>query len=302
MSSIPDAGIPVVGLDALQEVVDHDLAYAAVELALGAIANEEMDAAEELALKLRNDGELHIKGGWLTSQPSVVFKLATGGFPNGGNSGCSLLIDAETGKPSMILDDGGYLTEMRTAAAGAVAANRLALAGPLNVAILGTGLQARFQLEALRNQRELSSVSIWGRTPAKAQAMAEEVSATAHDTIAEAVANADLIVTTTTATDPILFAEHLRPGVHITAMGADMLGKRELAADVFDRATLVVADDITNCSHVGELQHVPEAAANAVSLAGLEFDRSATDITIADQCGLGAYDAAIAALALERLI
>ena len=298
--------LPTIDLDELQQVVDHDLAYGAVRTALDAIAADAIDMPNESALKLRDGGEIHIKGGRLISQPYIVFKVAAGGFASEGNAGCSILLDAETGAPAILLNDRGWLTEMRTAASGAVAADLLAVDGDLNVAILGTGIQARYQLEALKVRRNLTSVRVWGRSSAKTRALADEVGAVACASIEDAVVDADLVVTTTSATEPILLGHHLRPGMHITAMGSDMAGKRELAAEVLAQADIIAGDDPSHCALVGELQHAPEHLERTVGLALLSANtstmrRSRADISVADLCGLGAYDAAIACAALAQL-
>lgn len=297
--------IQIVGLEAIKAAVDHEAAYRAVRLAFEGIAAGSIEAPDELAFVLSNGGEMHIKGAHLQSSKWIVFKVASGGFPLGGNSGCSMVIDAETGEPAMILNDGGWLTEMRTAAAGAVAADLLAVPGPLSVAILGTGFQARFQLAALRARREVTDVRIWGRTPANAEALAAEVSARPFATVADAIDGADVVVTTTSARSPIVHGEHIKAGMHITAMGADMVGKNELAADVLDKATIIAADDIHTSSRVGELQHAPGHVARATSLAAFVDSgggrQSASDVTVADLCGLGAFDAAMAGAVMASL-
>lgn len=297
--------IRTIDLATIQNIVDHDVAYRAVRQALEAIAAETIEAPDELAFVLSHGGEMHIKGAHLQSSPWIVFKVASGGFPQGGNSGCSMVIDGQTGAPAVILNDNGWLTEMRTAAAGAVAADVLAVPGPLSVAILGTGLQARYQLAALRAKREVVEVRVWGRTSAKADALAEEVSATACATVSEAVAGADVVVTTTSARTPILQGTDITQGQHITAMGADMVGKNELGSEVLDRATIIAADDLHTSARVGELQHGPQHVGRAIALATLVAEgggrQSVDDITVADLCGLGAFDAAIAGAVMDAL-
>ena len=295
----------VIDLPTIQSRITHAATFDAVTRALTAIARSEVEAPEELAFTLNNGGEIHIKGARLAESPWVVFKVASGSFPHGTASGCSIVVEATTGVPTALLDDGGWLTEMRTAAAGAVAADVMAVNGPLRVAILGTGGQARFQLAALRDRRELTEVRVWGRDASKAVALAAETNSQSAASVDEAVDGVDLIVTTTSAREPILYAHHLRPGVHVTAMGSDMKGKRELHHAVLDAATVIAAEDISTAARVGELQHTPQHVDRAVPLAALvadaepgEWSRKPGDITVADLCGIGAYDAAIAGVAL----
>lgn len=296
----------IVGLEALQRVMDHGGAYEAVQRAMEAVAVDTIIRPEEMAVTLDPAGDVHVKGAHIVDSGWIVFKVATGSFPGAPNSGCSILLDAATGAPTFIFDDGGWLTEMRTAAAGSLAADLLVPQGPLRVAMLGTGIQARYQLAALRQRRTIDELRIWGRTPERADVLATEVGGQVMAEIGEAVSGANLVITATTATEPFLLLDHLDSGVHITAMGADTVGKSELDPAILDRADAIVADDIETCSRVGELQHRPNLAGRAISLArlsaGLEPGRtSPDDITVADLCGIGAYDAAIAGLAAKRL-
>lgn len=290
----------------VQAVIDPASAYEAVTAALEALATGQVETPGEIAVRVQPSGDVHVKGAHIRGTAWIVFKVASGSFPDAPNSGCTMLLRASTGAPEIIIDDGGWLTEVRTAAAGAIAADALAKPGPARVAILGTGLQARFQLEALRNRREVTATSVWGRNPDKADRFAAAQNATACRTVAEAVDGADIVVTTTSATEPFLHADLLEPGMHITAMGSDTVGKRELGTGVLDAADIVVADDPDVCVRVGELQHATEHLGRTVPLAsvvaGIVPGRTTpTDITVADLCGIGTYDAAIAGLAASRL-
>ena len=197
----------------------------------------------------------------------------------------------------------------------ALAADLLARPDASRVALLGAGAQARFQLEALLDVREISDVQVWNRTPERAEGFAAAVRAelglpvTVARDVRSAVEQAEIVVTTTASRVPLLYADWLQPGTHVTAMGADFPDKRELAADVLERADVVAADRVEVCARVGEVHHgladgVLERAA-VLELADLVVGRvpgrtGADQITVADQCGLGAYDAAMAELVLER--
>lgn len=278
----------------------------AVHDAFCALANGEVLAPDEMAMKLEHGGELHVKGAYLGGA-FIAFKAATGGFPRGGNSGFTSVIDAQTGAPAAILQDGGWLTEMRTAAASAVSAVALARPDSARLAILGGGFQAAFQVEALRDAFELESVSIWSRTQETARRFAASNGATPAESVAEAVAGADLVVCCTPSRDPLLHASMLSPGTHVIAMGADMIGKRELAADVLESAALISVDAHEVTGRVGELQHVPQHVERAVSLGDVLTGRlpgrnAVDDLTVTDLCGLGVQDAAMAQLVMSRLL
>ena len=295
----------IVELAAIQEVVTPEGAFAAVRSSMLTLSAGGVNAPDEFAMHLASGGELHIKGAHLDGTDWIAAKVASGGFPDAPNAGCTMLLNAHTGAPEVILDDAGWLTEMRTAAAGAIATDLLANPGPLRVAVLGTGIQARFQIEALRARRDVDSLTIWGRTPEHAVRLADEVGADVAITVGAAVADADAVVTCTSARTPII--EDPRPGQHITAMGSDTIGKRELGQAILDGASVIAADDVTICARVGELQHVPGRVDAAVNLydvvAGNATGRARPDaVTVADLCGIGTYDAAIAGLVASKLL
>ena len=253
----------IVELAAIQEVVTPATAFDAVRASMETLAAGGVNAPDEFAMHLRSGGELHIKGAHLDGSDWIAAKVASGGFPGAPNAGCTMLINALSGAPEVILDDSGWLTEMRTAAAGAIASDTLGNPGPLRVAVLGTGAQARFQIEALRARRDISALAIWGRTVEKAQQLASELDAEAASTVEAAVADVDVVVTCTSTRSPILDA--VAAGTHITAMGSDVVGKRELGPAVLDAAAVIAADDVSICASVGELQHEPSHIGRATT-------------------------------------
>ena len=270
-----------------------------------ALADGKVVAPDELAMHLAHGGELHIKGAYLGGEV-IAFKAASGQFPEGGNSGFTAVLDASSGAPMAILSDGGWLTEMRTAAASAVTAEALARPDSRALAILGGGFQAAFQVEALRDVFDLETVRVWSRTSETAQTFADANDAEVAPSVADAVDDADIVICCTPSRAPLLEASMLAPGTHVVAMGADMVGKRELGADVVARADVYVYDSTEVTSRVGELQHVPDAVGRAIDLGDLLTGRAEgrtadNQITVADLCGLGIQDAAMAQLVMSRL-
>ena len=258
-------------------------------------------------------GEVDIKTAYVPGLPGFAVKISPGFFDNPARglpstSGLMVVLSAETGRVQAVLLDNGYLTDIRTAAAGAVAARALARADATRVAILGAGMQARMQLAALRLVRPITEVAIWARDAAKAQAMADEIGGQAAADPRDAINGADIIVTTTPATQPILQADWLEPGQHVTAMGSDQPGKAELAPDCITRADLYVVDRLTQTRIQGELRAAivaglvaPDAEFPELGdvLTGRHPGRSAAaQITIADLTGTGVQDTAIATHAL----
>lgn len=261
------------------------------------------------------NGEVDIKTAFISGFQGFAVKISPGFFDNPARglpstSGLMVVLDSETGRVRAVLLDNGFLTDLRTAAAGGVAARWLARPDATRAAIFGAGLQARLQLEALSLVRPISQAMIWARDPSRAQALAARltrpgltVCATADP--AEAAAFADIIVTTTPATQPILMADWLRPGQHVTAMGSDQPGKGELDPACLARADLYVADRLSQTRLMGELQHAPglrdrDHPELGQIIAGQRPGRTHPDqITICDLTGTGVQDTAIATHALD---
>lgn len=305
----------------MQALITASDARHAVEAALLAVAGAQAVLPDELAMQVPA-GEVHVKGGHLLASKYVAFKVASG-FPRNPevglpvNDGFTLVLDADTGELVAALLENGWLTEMRTGAAGAVAADHLARPDAAHVALIGAGAQARFQLQALREVRDITRIRIWNRTAARAHALSDELSehygieCYVAETPRAAIAGADIVVTSTASRDPLIRADWLEPGMHVTAMGSDFPEKQELHSDVLGRADLVVADEVAACARAGELHHALEDGTIDVScvlpLADVVGRRapgrtSPDQITVADQCGLGVYDAAIADTVLARYL
>lgn len=267
-----------------------------------------------------HNGEVDVKTAYVPGIDSFAIKMSPGFFDNPklglpSLNGLMVLFDAQTGIVKSVLLDNGYLTDVRTAAAGAVAAKHLSREDSKIAGILGSGTQARLQLEALTLVRGIERAIIWGRDGDKAEKCARECATqlgieVVTGSIADVMAAADIIVTTTPAGTPLISAHMLRPGQHITAMGADADYKTELAPDVIPAATLFVCDRLSQSIKQGELR--PAIAAGTVTdteiypelgeivSGGQPGRRSASDITIADLTGTGVQDTAIATLAGKR--
>ncbi len=211
------------------------------------------------------NGEVDVKTAYVPGVESFAIKVSPGFFDNPklglpSTSGLMILFSARTGRVEALLLDNGYLTDVRTAAAGAVAARWLAREDAASAAIFGTGLQARMQLRALALVRPIRRAVIWGRDADKAGAAAREmaealgIEVSAEADPAKAVAGADVVVTTTPARTPVLRADWLRPGQHVTAMGSDQHGKNELEPACLARADRYVPDRLSQTRELGELR------------------------------------------------
>jgi ornithine cyclodeaminase len=267
-------------------------------------------------------GEFHVKTALIDGVPHVAVKIASGfydnpakGLPSG--SGLMAVFDATTGLPVALLLDNGFLTDIRTGAAGAVAADTLAPLSVSTVGVLGSGLQARHQIRCLRCVRTFSRVVAWSPDRARLDAYVRELRGEGFDARAAATPEAvcreaEVLVTATPSRTPLVRAEWLRPGQHVTALGSDSPGKQELDAACLERADLVVVDRLTQCAAFGELRHALDAglfrpdrvhAELGEVVAGVKPGRTtAAQITIADLTGVGFQDTAIASRAIDLVI
>ncbi|TPJ64988.1 cyclodeaminase [Mesorhizobium sp. B2-7-1] len=307
----------------LRKIVTLDLdAVACVENAFRALATLPVAMPPILRLDIHEHrGEVDVKSAYVPGIDGFAVKISSGffdnpalGLPSGG--GMMVLLSAKTGVVEALLLDNGYLTDIRTAAAGAVAAQHLSREDSKVAAIFGAGLQASLQLEALRLVRPIEEARIWARDAAKADATAAGlrdklgIMVRAEPDAANAVAGADIIVTTTPSTEPLIKPGFVSAGQHITAMGSDAEHKNEIAPAILRMADLYVADSAKQTRRLGELHHAIEAAVFAADaevtelgqiIAGVKPGRrSASDITIADLTGTGVQDTAIATLARDR--
>lgn len=304
---------PVACLEAVEKAFS---AYATGGASLPAVINLEVPESR---------GEIHVKAGHLRGGTHYAVKIASGfaGNPDRGlpqNDGMVLVFDAATGAPAALLLDNGFVTEQRTGAAGAVAARYLARRDARVVAVLGTGNQARYQLESLALVRPLREVRIWGRRPERARACAEEMTRrpgmpdgcrfTAAASAEEAVRGADIVVTVTSSREPLVRAEWLAPGTHVTAVGSDGPDKQELDPLILARADLLVADSKAQCLRLGEIHHAVQrgvikddkVAAELGEITSGRKPGRAHDawITVCDLTGVGVQDVAAAAVVLGR--
>jgi ornithine cyclodeaminase len=305
----------------IRSLLTPELALAAVRAAFIAYARGQTIIPDVLHMDLPGHrGEIHAKGAYLEHASTWCLKAASAFYDNPQlglpiATGVSLALSAETGFLRAVLLDNGYLTDLRTGAAGALAADLLAPRSVRRVLVVGSGVQARYQLEALLGVRQPEGVTVYSRTREHAARYAQEMTAThklpvdVADSLADAVASADVIVMTTPSRIPLLRAAWLKPGTHITAMGSDLPGKQELEVAVLRRADLLVADHVGQAETQGELQHALDDGtidrSKVVTLGELAAgDRPGrtrpSDVTVADLTGVGIQDTAVADLSVSR--
>ena len=257
-------------------------------------------------------GDVHIKYGYIKGDKYYVIKIASGfwkneeyGIPNG--QGMMLLFNQNTGVPEAILHDEAILTDIRTAIAGQICASRLA--NEIHcIGIIGTGVQARLQVEYLQNITQCRDIMVWGRNVDKVRKYKKDMErkgfiVSIQTNAKDVCKGCNLIITTTASKDPIIFKDDLQPGTHITAVGADAIGKRELGDGVLGLANTIVADSVVQCVERGEISHalldkeiqIEQICELGHILSGESEGRiSSKHITIADLTGVAVQDVQIA--------
>ncbi|UPK20505.1 ectoine utilization protein EutC [Bradyrhizobium sp. 131] len=305
----------------LKQIVALDLrAVQCIEEAFHSLATKAVAMPPILRLDIpEHRGEVDVKTAYVPGLDGFAIKISPGFFDNPkiglpSTNGMMVLLSSKTGSVQALLLDNGYLTDVRTAAAGAVAAKYLARKDAAVAAILGAGMQAKLQLQALALVRPIHEARIWARDHSKATTVAQDLSlqlgfpVRAYAEPRHAVMGSHVIVTTTPAVQPLLRAEWLEPGQHVTAMGSDAEHKNEIDPAAIARADLYVADSLRQTRRLGELHHAIAAGVVAEDasfpelgeiIAGSTRGRASdTQITIADLTGTGIQDTAIATLAL----
>jgi ornithine cyclodeaminase len=256
-------------------------------------------------------GETHVKSAYADGSEFYCVKIASGFYdnPNIGQSssqGMMILFEAKTGIPKCILLDDGMLTDYRTAAAGAVAAKQLANVNSSKVLVLGTGIQARLQIEFLIKVFPIDKVFVWSRSKENTNDYCNyfidnfSIEVNSVDCI-KSIKEVDIIVTATPSRVPWIY--EVDKGVHINAIGSDMPGKQELDGKLLGEVK-VVTDSTLQCAKNGELQHALKSGDITLNdvhaelgeiLAKAKKGREFSDeITVFDSTGLGVQDLAIA--------
>jgi ornithine cyclodeaminase/alanine dehydrogenase-like protein (mu-crystallin family) len=303
----------------IRGLVDAEAARQVVAEAFSALQRGEATLPSVISLPFSDpDGLAHIKAGYLHSETMWTLKVAADFYPDDTgtqHAGMMLVLSAVDGSVAGLLLDNGFLTELRTGAAGAIAADLLARPDAATAAIVGAGSQAHYQLEALLNVRPIEEVRVASRTRERAAAFVDEIearfglSALLCASVEDAVRGAEIVLTTTYSTLPLIEPEWLEPGTHVTAIGSDEPTKQELNPSVLERADVVAVDDRSQAARLGELHHAIETGVcsedDVITLGELlegvaQGRESPEDITVADLTGVGVQDAAIASLVVRR--
>ena len=259
-------------------------------------------------------GETDVKAAYIEGLDSYAVKVASAFFNNPklglqSSTGLMILLDSQTGFIKSVLLDKGYLTDVRTAIAGAIAAKHLSNHDSTKAGIIGAGLQAKLQLEALTLVRKINTAYIWSRDSTKTNKFVEQIkdlniTLEVCSSAEEVLQKSEIVVTTTPSKSPLIKSNWLKKGLHITAMGSDAEQKNELDPLIIKQCDLYVPDSISQTAILGELHHALEK--NIVS-SDYNYDelgnvilnsnlgrKSKDDITVCDLTGTGVQDTAIA--------
>jgi len=315
--------IRILSESQLRDIVRLDLdAIECIESAFATLAEGKVIMPPILSMDIaERNGEVDVKTAYVPGLDHFAIKVSPGFFDNPrlgltSTSGLMILHSSQTGFVEAVLLDNGYLTAVRTAAAGAVAARHVSRENAKTVCVVGAGLQARLQLTAVTLVRDIESACVWSPFEGEAAATAAELTAALGIPVSDAgdletsLPKADIVVTTTPASAPIVRAEWLRPGQHVTAMGSDQPGKGELEPACLTRADLYIPDRQAQTAVQGELHNAIDAGLVSADrrfaelgdiVAGEADGRTADDqITIVDLTGMGIQDTAIANFAFDR--
>jgi ectoine utilization protein EutC len=311
----------------IRNLLDPAACIQAMERAFAAYAAGKAQLPPVINLEVpEHSGEVHIKTGHLSGASYYAVKIASGfcgntalGLPS--SNGMVLVFDSHTGAPAAFLLDNGFITDLRTAAAGALAAKYLARKQVRTVAVIGSGAQARYQLQSLPLVRAFDEVRVWGRNRQKAEACVEDlrragISARPAFAVAssaeEAVREAELVITVTASREPLLRADWLAPGATLIAVGSDGPDKQELDVGVLARADRIVADSLPQCLRLGEVHHAVEQGAISQQKVSAELGEIAAglkpgrendqQLIVCDLTGVGVQDVAAASLVMERAL
>jgi ornithine cyclodeaminase len=265
-------------------------------------------------------GETHIKYGYIRGDDYFVIKIASGFYDNARiglptSSGLMLLFSQKTGELISVLLDDSYLTQVRTAIAGAIVADHFAPRQVRCAGIFGAGVQGRMQLQYLRGVRTFERVIVCGLNDDELQSYQSDMAAEGFrvDTTLDPSVIADrcnLIVTATPSCKPLLAADQVQKGTHITAMGSDTPEKQELDPAILQKADRVIVDSLSQAMHRGEAYHAMKSGAihrsRLIELGAAILDptlrrQSDEEITVADLTGVAVQDIQISKAVWQAL-
>ena len=265
------------------------------------------------------DGHVHFKSGYILGDKYFTLKYSGGFWENEKknipvDNGLFLVFDSETGIPVCLINDGGNLTNYRTGVAGAIATKLLARENSKIITVIGTGVQAREQIKALMKLMDIEYLKVWGRNKNNAEKYANDMKQLYpnlkienYNNIQDSIDSADIIITTTYSNKPLLKSEWIKPGMHITAVGACGPNMQELDETIFKKAK-VFADSKEMCSLNGEIGYairnkiIEQKDVREIGELIGGYNRNDEDITVVDLVGLGFQDAIVGSYIYEKAV
>ncbi|REG85629.1 ornithine cyclodeaminase family protein [Marinomonas pollencensis] len=317
----------IITREEIVPLVSIPMAISVVKDAFMAFSEGLIDQPEPMQMLFKEDdgqlfGDCHVKAAQQKDHPYFVIKVAAGFYRNTAiglpaNNGLLLVMSSETGHPVALLKDEGWLTQIRTAAAGALAAALKPVAPDACLGIIGTGSQAYWQAALITQHLGLTKVAVFGRDHSASVALCDTLhqefglTATPMSSAYEVCQASNILVTVTPSSEPLIKPEDLPDEIHIVAVGADSPGKNEIASEIFKNADIMVTDNHEQCLAHGDFGVAVRAGMVAKDadislpdvLAGKhsEMDFSTAKWTLVDLTGMGAQDLAIASLVVDNL-
>ena len=265
-------------------------------------------------------GDVHIKYGYIKNQDNYVVKIASGFSQNykvglSSSHGVMVMFDNKTGYLKCVLHDKGYLTNVRTAVAGAICAKYLAPTNVKSIGIIGTGIQARMQLEYLKMVTNCREAIVLGRSEEKISKYIEDMKShgfniNVANNSKELCEKSNLIVTTTNANESLIHKKDIKKGTHVTAMGSDTPDKRELDSEILNIADAVIVDSISQCLERGETKNALDRnlinkndliEIGEIISSNKKLRKNNDEITVADLTGVAVQDIMITNAVYEQL-
>lgn len=311
----------IYNLDQIMSVLDSIDAVSAIEKGFVKYSEGKVIVPPVGELLFKDPpGDMHIKYGCIIDDEYYVVKIASGFYENvrrnlPASNGLMLVFNQQTGELSCILLDEGYLTNIRTAAAGAVAAKYFVPKEVSCIGIFGAGIQGRLQVQYLQSATDCKDVMVWGVSREELDAYKDDMESQGYsvETTMEPgaiAARCNLIVMATPAKTPLLTVDQIRAGIHITAMGSDTPEKQELGPAILQKADIVVADSIFQSESRGEIYQAVKAGVlnkdKVVELGNVimgKAPRRTTDeqITVVDLTGVAVQDIQISKAVFSAL-
>lgn len=289
-------------------LISHELAYKAVKAAFSSVQDQHSSIFPVVNASGPIEGSMFSLKSACTNQ-LLGWKMGSYwpcnnqfGRPNHGTH--IFLLSPDTGEMKAILS-ASLVNAYRTAAADAIAVDLLARQDSSVLALFGTGHQAKYEALAISKVRNLSKVLIVGRNQTNANQLEQELSkeglTTDIKSAQEACESADIIVTVTASTAPLFESSWVKPGTHISAMGADKIGKQELPPSLFENATLY-CDYLSQSKTIGEFQHAPDKEIYQIGDKLQLKERNKNDTTIFDSSGIAYQDLYVAQMVLDKYL